>query len=191
MWRLLLGTMGVKSLVQGLNAAATAGFEPRTVWSEVRRRNRLATVPPFSVFVPFAGWAACSGQLAELLCSEWTWVVSVLLTEYTIEHSRLHQYTTTVHCSKNRVGSIQTTPVIPYTLSCAHPHLVRSVLQEFTHTQHCWSHETHTTQISDKTTHNTNEFCRWKEIFLTNVLKPKSMQNPGEVQAQTIRHRIA
>ena len=43
MWRLLLGTMGVKSLVQGLNAAGTAGFEPRTVWSEVRRRNRLAT----------------------------------------------------------------------------------------------------------------------------------------------------
>ena len=43
MWRLLLGTMGVKSLVLGLNAAATAGFEPRTVWSEVRRRNRLAT----------------------------------------------------------------------------------------------------------------------------------------------------
>ena len=34
MWRLLLGTMGVKSLVQGLNAAATAGFEPRTVWSD-------------------------------------------------------------------------------------------------------------------------------------------------------------
>ena len=31
MWRLLLGTTGVKSLVQGLNAAATAGFEPRTV----------------------------------------------------------------------------------------------------------------------------------------------------------------
>ena len=46
MWRLLLGTKGVKSLVQGLNAAATAGFEPRTVWSEVRRRNRLATAPP-------------------------------------------------------------------------------------------------------------------------------------------------
>ena len=46
MWRLFLGTMGVKSLVQGLNAAATAGFEPRTVWSEVRRRNRLATAPP-------------------------------------------------------------------------------------------------------------------------------------------------
>ena len=46
MWRLLLGTTGVKSLVQGLNAAATAGFEPRTVWSEVRRRNRLATAPP-------------------------------------------------------------------------------------------------------------------------------------------------
>ena len=45
MWRLLLGTMGVKSLVQGLNAAATAGFEPRTVWSEVWRRNRLATAP--------------------------------------------------------------------------------------------------------------------------------------------------
>ena len=45
MWRLLLGTMGVKSLVQGLNAAATAGFEPRTVWSEVRRRNQLATAP--------------------------------------------------------------------------------------------------------------------------------------------------
>ena len=44
MWRLLLGTMVVKSLVQGLNAAATAGFEPRTVWSEVRRRNRLATI---------------------------------------------------------------------------------------------------------------------------------------------------
>ena len=43
MWRLLLGTMGVKSLAQGLNAAATAGFEPRTIWSEVRRRNRLAT----------------------------------------------------------------------------------------------------------------------------------------------------
>ena len=40
MWRLLLGTMGVKSLVQGLNAVATAGFEPRTVWSKVRRRNR-------------------------------------------------------------------------------------------------------------------------------------------------------
>ena len=35
--------MGVKSLVQGLNAAATAGFEPRTIWSEVRRRNLLAT----------------------------------------------------------------------------------------------------------------------------------------------------
>ena len=47
MWRLLLGTMGVKSLVQGLNTAATAGSEPRTVWSEVRRRNRLATAPPF------------------------------------------------------------------------------------------------------------------------------------------------
>ena len=45
MWRLLLGTMGVKNLVQGLNAAATAGFEPRTVWSEVRCRNRLATAP--------------------------------------------------------------------------------------------------------------------------------------------------
>ena len=53
MWRLLLGTMGVKSLVQGLNAAATAGFEPRTVWSEVRRRNRLATAPPlFKSFLP-------------------------------------------------------------------------------------------------------------------------------------------
>ena len=38
--------MGVKSLVQGLNTAATAGFEPKTVWSEVRRRNRLATAPP-------------------------------------------------------------------------------------------------------------------------------------------------
>ena len=36
----------LKSLVQGLNAAATAGFEPRTVCSEVRRRNRLATAPP-------------------------------------------------------------------------------------------------------------------------------------------------
>ena len=45
MWRLLLGTMGVKSLVQGLNAAATAGFEPRTVWSEVRHCNQLATAP--------------------------------------------------------------------------------------------------------------------------------------------------
>ena len=51
MWRLLLGTMGVKSLVQGLNAAATAGFEPRTVWSEVRRRNRLATAPPLFWFL--------------------------------------------------------------------------------------------------------------------------------------------
>ena len=46
MWRLLLGTMGIKSLVQGLNTAATARFEPRTVWSEVRRRNRLATALP-------------------------------------------------------------------------------------------------------------------------------------------------
>ena len=55
MWRLLLGTMGVKSRVQGLNAAATAGFEPRTVWSEVRRRNRLATAPPssFNLQKPF------------------------------------------------------------------------------------------------------------------------------------------
>ena len=51
MWRLLLGRMGVKSLVQGLNAAAMAGFEPRTVWSEVRHRNRLATAPPFWRFV--------------------------------------------------------------------------------------------------------------------------------------------
>ena len=51
MWRLLLGTMGVKSLVQGLNAAATAGFQPRTVWSKVRRCNRLATAPPFWWFV--------------------------------------------------------------------------------------------------------------------------------------------
>ena len=51
MWMLLLGTMGVKSLVQGLNAAATAGFEPRTVWSEVRRCNRLATAPlPLRLF---------------------------------------------------------------------------------------------------------------------------------------------
>ena len=41
--------MGVKSLVQGLNAAVTAGFEPRTVWSEVRHRNRLATAPPSGV----------------------------------------------------------------------------------------------------------------------------------------------
>ena len=41
MRRLLLGTMGVKSLLQGLNAAATAGFEPRTVWSEVRRRKPI------------------------------------------------------------------------------------------------------------------------------------------------------
>ena len=40
--------MGVKSLVQVLNAAATAGFEPRTVWSEVRRRNRLGVLPAFS-----------------------------------------------------------------------------------------------------------------------------------------------
>ena len=46
MWRLLLGTMGVKSLVQGLIAAATAGFEPRTVWSEVLCRYQLATAPP-------------------------------------------------------------------------------------------------------------------------------------------------
>ena len=55
MWRLLLGTMGVKSLVQGLNAAATAGFEPRTVWSEVRRRNRLATAVSRSIFLKFSG----------------------------------------------------------------------------------------------------------------------------------------
>ena len=41
-------SLEVKSRVQGLNAAATAGFEPRTVWSEVRRRNRLATAPLFS-----------------------------------------------------------------------------------------------------------------------------------------------
>ena len=34
MWRLLLGTMGVKSHVQGLNAPAMSGFEPRTVWSK-------------------------------------------------------------------------------------------------------------------------------------------------------------
>ena len=59
MWRLLLGTMGVKSLVQGLNAAATAGFEPRTVWSEVRRRNRLATAPPW------ASWASSPVKLQE------------------------------------------------------------------------------------------------------------------------------
>ena len=50
MWRLLLGTMGVKSLVQGLNTAATAGFEPRTVWFEVRLRNRLATASWFVLF---------------------------------------------------------------------------------------------------------------------------------------------
>ena len=47
MWRLLLGTMGVKSLVQGLNAAATAGFEPRTVWSEVRLEELFAA--PFAI----------------------------------------------------------------------------------------------------------------------------------------------
>ena len=58
MWRLLLGTMGVKSLVQGLNAAATAGFEPRTVWSEVRRRNRLATAPPLTDLLYSFLWAA-------------------------------------------------------------------------------------------------------------------------------------
>ena len=51
MWRLLLGTMGVKSLVQGLNAAATAGFEPRTVWSEVRRRNRIGHCTPYLVYM--------------------------------------------------------------------------------------------------------------------------------------------
>ena len=52
MWRLLLGTMGVKSLVQGLNAAATAGFEPRTVWSEVRRRNRIGHCAPTHIIWP-------------------------------------------------------------------------------------------------------------------------------------------
>ena len=62
MWRLLLGTMGVKSLVQGLNAAATAGFEPRTVWSEVRRRNRLATAPPtYESFQDYSKWNRRSG----------------------------------------------------------------------------------------------------------------------------------
>ena len=59
MWRLLLGTMGVKSLVQGLNAAATAGFEPRTVWSEVRRRNRLATAPALLALFPRRSKMAC------------------------------------------------------------------------------------------------------------------------------------
>ena len=63
MWRLLLGTMGVKSLVQGLNAAATAGFEPRTVLSEasVWRRNRLATAPGTCTFFFFFGrvWNQC------------------------------------------------------------------------------------------------------------------------------------
>ena len=57
MWRLLLGTMGVKSLVQGLNAAATAGFEPRTVWSEVRRRTRFFQKLVFIFFfVGRGGW---------------------------------------------------------------------------------------------------------------------------------------
>ena len=63
MWRLLLGTMGVKSLVQGLNAAATAGFEPRTVWSEVRRRNRLATAPPYHDII-------FSAQVKFVLCDQ-------------------------------------------------------------------------------------------------------------------------
>ena len=50
MWRLLLGTKGVKSLVQGLSAAATAGFEPRTVWSEVRRHKFYILVDTYYVF---------------------------------------------------------------------------------------------------------------------------------------------
>ena len=33
MWRLLLGTMGVKSLVQGLNAAATSYISLNKLWS--------------------------------------------------------------------------------------------------------------------------------------------------------------
>ena len=65
MWRLLLGTMGVKSLVQGLNAAATAGFEPRTVWSEVWRRNRLATAPP-TFWQPFCVGKNNGGHKARL-----------------------------------------------------------------------------------------------------------------------------
>ena len=63
MWRLLLGTRGVKSLVQRLKAAATAGFEPRTVGSEVRRRNRLATAPPPfpTTFRRTKGWSQKAG----------------------------------------------------------------------------------------------------------------------------------
>ena len=64
MRRLLLGTMGVKSLVQGLNAAATAGFEPRTVWSEVRRRNRLATASPAALW----HMHACVADAKQILC---------------------------------------------------------------------------------------------------------------------------
>ena len=68
MWRLLLGTMGVKSLVQGLNAAATAGFELRTVWSEVRRRNRLATAPPLG---PLRGRNSCCLWFWQLVFGVW------------------------------------------------------------------------------------------------------------------------
>ena len=75
MWRLLLGTMGVKSLVQGLNAAAMAGFEPRTVWSEVRRRNRLATAPPnlVSIETQFVSRDSIVDKLSEKLYLNWFW----------------------------------------------------------------------------------------------------------------------
>ena len=71
MWRLLLGTMGVKSLVQGLNAVATAGFEPKTAWSEVRRRNRLVTAPPpllnrAADRGPIQMYDACTFSMAEI-----------------------------------------------------------------------------------------------------------------------------
>ena len=66
MWRLLLGTMGVKSLVQGLNAAATAGFEPRTVWSEVRRRNRLFSAAILFLWLTLR-WLAQHGLAARRL----------------------------------------------------------------------------------------------------------------------------
>ena len=73
LWRLLLGTMGVKSLVQGLNAAATAGFEPRTVWSEVRRRNRLATAlfPSLEEIYAYSSTIATRSQSCSALFS-WT-----------------------------------------------------------------------------------------------------------------------
>ena len=39
-----------------VNAAATAGFEPRTIWPEVRRRIRLATTPPQNTIISSRTW---------------------------------------------------------------------------------------------------------------------------------------